>query len=256
MLTRHDISIWLINLPRSGERLAAMQQQLEQLNLKFTVFSAVDGKTQARTLMHTVDENAYERNMGSRLLPGKIGCYHSHIGVWTELLDSNKKAALILEDDIVFHENFLDGLDTALAASNDWDTVRFNCIRAKIPVTQKQLGDYKLNAYIGPFTGNGSYLLKRDVARRLLPNLLPMTRAFDHELNRFYKHNFRQLGLEPFCSHADDGNESTITGTGFSDLEKFKGLRRMPHYWLKAMNYFRRFFWLLRNGYLTSRKTG
>jgi glycosyl transferase family 25 len=38
-------------------------------------------------------------------------------------------------------------------------------------VSQGKLGRYTLNAYIGPFTGNATYLLKKDVAKRLLPGL-------------------------------------------------------------------------------------
>ena len=40
------------------------------------------------------------------------------------------------------------------------------CI-AKWPVTQARLGRYRLNAYVGPFTGNACYLIHREVAARL-----------------------------------------------------------------------------------------
>jgi len=42
--------------------------------------------------------------MGSPLLPGKMGVYASHLGVWTEFLASSHEIALVLEDDVVFHE--------------------------------------------------------------------------------------------------------------------------------------------------------
>jgi len=80
--------------------------------------------------------------------------------------------------------------------------------------------------------------------------MLPITRATDHEINRFFLHNFRLLGLEPFPSHVDDGNVSLITGTGFADVVKFRRWQRLPHYRLKAANYFRRAFWLARKGML------
>ncbi len=64
----------------------------------------------------------------------------------------------------------------------------------------------------------------------------------------------RQLGLEPWASHPDDGGTSTITGTGFALVKKFRWYRRLPHYRLKAANYLRRFWWLLRKGMLTGTK--
>ena len=247
-LGRNDLGIWLINLDRDEERRVAMEAQLHKLGLPYTRFPAIYGKDHIEELSKRVDTSAYARNMGSPILPGKMGCYASHIAVWEAFLASEDKVALILEDDVVFHDDFLDSLDLALAAADHWDTLRFNCIRAKMPISQGRIGPYSLNAYVGPFTGNAAYLLKKDVASRLLPSLWPQTRAFDHELNRFFRHDFRQFGLEPFSSHVDDGNESSITGTGFALVKKFPWYRRLPHYRLKAANYFRRAWWLARTG--------
>lgn len=247
-LTRDDVGIWLINLDRDTERRADMEKQLNTLGLSYTRFSAIYGKDHANELAKRADAVAYARNMGSPIIPGKMGCYASHIAVWEAFIASDYKVALILEDDVVFHEDFLETLDLALAGAAHWDTVRFNCIRAKLPIRQGTLGTYALNAYAGPFTGNATYLLHKGVAERLLPNLWPQTRAFDHELNRFFKHDFRQMGLEPFSSHVDDGDVSSITGANFGLVNKFKWYKRLPYYRLKAANYIRRTWWLMRQG--------
>jgi glycosyl transferase family 25 len=91
-------------------------------------------------------------------------------------------------------------------------------------------------------------MLKKDIAAKLVREIGPQTRALDHELNRFFKHDYRLLGMQPWASHTDDGNVSTITGVGFSSVKKFKWYKRLPHYRLKAANYFRRLFWLVRKG--------
>lgn len=249
-LTRADLGIWLINLDRDTQRRVGMETQLDALGLGYTRFPAIYGKDHAEELSKNADAAAYARNMGSPILPGKMGCYASHIAVWEDFIASRYKVALILEDDVVFHDDFLQSLDAALAGAAHWDTVRFNCIRAKLPVSQGKLGNYRLNAYIGPFTGNATYLLKKDVAKRLLPGLWPQTRAFDHELNRFFKHDFRQMGLEPFSSHVDDGDVSSITGANFGLVNKFDWYKRLPHYSLKMANYFRRAAWLAKKGRL------
>ena len=247
-LRRADLGIWLINLDRDTQRLARMQQQLVAMGLDYTRFAAIDGRAQADELAARVDAAAYARNMGQNVTPGHVGCYASHVAVWEQVAQAPQPVALILEDNVVFHDDFLDSLDAALAGAAAWDTLRFNCIRAKWPVCQGYLGRYRLNAYIGPFTGNVTYLIKRDVAGRLAAGFWPQTRAHDHEMNRFFHHDFRQFGLEPFSSHVDDGGVSTITGTGFDQVRKFAWYRRLPHYRLKAANYLRRAWWLARNG--------
>jgi glycosyl transferase, family 25 len=255
-LTRADIGTWLINLPRDTERRARMEAQLSKFGLPYSLFPAIDGRAEEARLIQRADAVAYARNMGAPILPGKLGVYASHIAVWEAFLATPHKAALVLEDDTVFHDEFVEALDAALLGAEQWDLVRFNCVRAKWPVPQGRLGRWRLNAYVGPFTGNACYLVQRDVASRLLPRLWPQTRALDHELNRFFLHDYRQFGLEPWPSHTDDGGASTITGTNFSAVRKFPPLRRLPHYRLKAANYFRRAAWLLRRGMVPFRAGG
>jgi glycosyl transferase family 25 len=241
-----ELPIWLINLPRDEKRLTAMEAQFAKMGLQWQLFEAVDGKEHEMELLSATDEAAYQRNMGSTLLPGHLGVYASHLAVWDKLVASRHEIALILEDDVVFHDDFLVALASAISVRDHWDIVRFNAIRAKLPISQGTIGSYQLNAYVGPFTGNAAYLIKREVAERLLPGLRRQTRALDHELNRFFVHDFRLYGLEPFASHPDDGNVSTINGVDFGRVRKFKWYRRLPYYRLKAANYFRRFFYLAR----------
>lgn len=247
-LARKDMGLWMISLERAEGRRTQMHDRLTSLGLSYTWFKGVDGAARMAEFSQNYDAEAFARNMGQHIRPGKVGCFQSHIAVWRALLESDHKVALIVEDDIVFHDDFLAALDTGLAAAAHWDTLRFNAIRAKLPVCQGRVGAYHINAYIGPFTGNGAYLITRDVATRLLGGLQVQTRALDHELNRFFFHDFRQRGLEPFASHPDDGGVSTIDGAGFAAVKKLPRRQRLPHYRLKAANYFRRLWYLIRTG--------
>lgn len=245
-----NLGVWLINLPKDVDRRTKMEAQLASMGINATLFEAINGKEQAELLSRRVEATAYAENMGQPLLPGKMGVFASHVGVWETFLDSGKDVALVMEDDVVFHDDFLTAVETALSAPAEWDLIRFNCIRAKFPVTQATKNGYRFNAYIGPFTGNACYLITRDLAAKLVKTVWPQTRAMDHELNRFFLHNYRQIGLEPFSSHPDDGGTSTITGKDFSKVKKPHWSKRLPHYRLKAANYFRRLSWLLTHGML------
>ena len=247
-----DIPVWLINLPRATARREKMQAQLALMGLPYTLFPGVDGRAEEARLLANTDQVAFERNMGRKILIGGLGCYHSHLGVWEAFLASGAPIALVMEDDVVFHDDFLSSVTLALGAAQHWDFLKLNKIRAKMPISQGRIGPYHLNAYLGPNTGTGAYLINRATAAKLLPAMRRVTRATDHEINRFFVHDFRLRGLEPFPSHVDDGNVSLITGTGFADVRKFPWYRRLPHYLLKAQNYLRRFLWLLRRGEIFS----
>lgn len=241
---------WLINLPRAAQRRAKMEAQLAPMGLAYTLFPGVDGRAEEARLLANTDVAAFRRNMGREILIGGIGCYHSHLGVWEAFLATGRPHALVMEDDVVFHDDFLPALRLALRAEAHWDLLKLNRIRAKLPIPQGRIGPYRLMAYLGPNTGTGAYLINRATAAKLLPAMRRVTRATDHEINRFFVHDFRLRGLEPFPSHVDDGGQSLITGAGFADVRKFPWYRRLPHYGLRAGNYGRRFLWLARHGNL------
>ncbi len=224
------LMVLLINLDRSDRRREQMEQRLAALGLPYERIAAVDGKARWPELSSSVDIPAFQRNVGRVLLQGEIGCYHSHLLAWRRLLESDAHTLLVLEDDVVFGHDFLDALEIALAERSRWDLLKLNKIRAKQPVRQAGLGPYALNAYMGPLTGMGAYLISRQAAQRLLPAMLPIRLPIDLELDKVYLHRIRHYGLEPFPSQVNDENQSTITGAAFSGVKKFPWYRRLPNY--------------------------
>lgn len=247
----NELPVWLISLSRARERRMRMQQRLSALGLHYTITDGVDGAQESERLLANTDIAQFERNMGRKILIGGLGCYHSHLLVWEKFLESGQPVALILEDDVIFHDDFLDALRLALSAQAHWDFLKLNKIRAKLPICQGVIGPYRLNAYIGPATGTGAYLINRATAAKLLPAMRRVTRATDHEINRFFVHDFRLRGLEPFPSHMDDGPSLIATAQGgYSTVKKFPPLQRLPNYRIRVSSYFRRIAWLLQHGEL------
>lgn len=244
----HGLMVILINMDRSIQRRQQMEHRLLGLGLVYTRLSAVDGKARWAELSPTVDVYTFQRNVGRDVMQGEIGCYHSHLQAWRALVDSNSHTLLVLEDDVVFGDNFLPALHEALLHRHSWDMLNFNKIRAKQPVQQAQIGPYSLNAYLGPLTGMGAYLISRDTARRLLSSMLPITLPIDLELDRVHRHRIRRYGLEPFPSHVDDGNQSTITGQSFSGVKKYPWYRRLPTFRRRLRDLFSKQIYLLRTG--------
>lgn len=256
-MTQHSfpgLMVILINLDRSIQRRQQMEQRLLALGLAYTRLSAVDGKAQWDTLCSTVDQVAFERHVGRDLMPGEIGCYHSHLQSWQALLQSDCHTLLVLEDDVIFGDDFMSALGEALQHRHRWDMLNLNKIRAKQPVCQAHVGRYSLNAYMGPLTGMGAYLISRDTAGRLLPAMLPIVLPIDLELDRVHRHQFRRLGLEPFPSHVNDENQSTITGQGFAGVKKHPWYRRMPTFKRRLRDLVCKQIYLMQSGQLFPNK--
>lgn len=237
-IAKEELSTWIISLPQSMKRRKRLVAQLSGINLSYKFFKAVDGRSEWFRLRSSVDTPAFERNTGRRVMKGEIGCYHSHLQVWAELVASTSEVGLVLEDDIVFEENFTEALAAALSVTEKWDILKLSRVRAKLPVRQFDISRWRVNAFVGPATGTGAYLIRREIAEQLLPKMLPITRPIDHEIDRSHVHKIRHFGLVPFPSYTDDGAISTITGKNFSKVKKFAKWRRLPNYLLRWQNFF------------------
>jgi glycosyl transferase family 25 len=247
------LMVLLINLPRSTDRRGRMEQRLAALGLAYEVLPAVDGRARWDELKQSVDLRAFQRHAGSDVLPGEIGCFHSHLQAWQRLLASDKDALLVLEDDMVFHDDFLDALRIALRGREHWDMLKLAKIRAKQPVCQGLLGPYRLNACIGAFTGFGAYLIQRETAQRLLPQLLPIRAPIDRELEQVHRHDIRHFGLEPFPAQPRDEGISTITGEHFNQVSRPPLSKRWTKYAEQTRNLWGRLRYLLKRGRLFPR---
>ena len=247
------LMVLLINLPRSADRRTRMEQRLSDIGLAYELLPAVDGRAQWEQLVPSVDVPAFERHVGRDVLPGEVGCYHSHLQAWQRFLASDQQVLLVLEDDMVFHDDFVEALRTALRGRAHWDMLKLAKIRAKQPVCQGLLGPYRLNAYVGAATGFGAYLVQRATAQHLLPALLPVRAPIDRELEQVDRYDIRHFGLEPFPCHPQDEGQSTITGERFSAVKRYPLSRRWTKYAGQASGLLRRVVYLGRRGRLWPR---
>lgn len=86
-----QIPVFVINLDRSPERLAAISERLSRLGLTFERIAAVDGSKILKTKV---------------LGPGASACFMSHIEAAKLILERGLDQACILEDDAIFREDF------------------------------------------------------------------------------------------------------------------------------------------------------
>ena len=130
-----DCVCYLINLDRSVQRLATMQERLIEAGINYQRISAIDGArlSDVEFLRHTGINRYYKP-----IRRGEVGCYLSHLKALRAFLSSDARFALIIEDDGVFQPAFGAVLQEAIAlrdASLDpllcWDVLKLNRSRRR-----------------------------------------------------------------------------------------------------------------------------
>lgn len=93
-----DISYFVINMARDLSRWQQLQARCPA-GIEFTRFDAIDGH-------QVVDKGrGWVQDVG-RLTAPELGCLLSHVGVWQKVLDQDFPLAVVMEDDVMFGDNF------------------------------------------------------------------------------------------------------------------------------------------------------
>ncbi len=117
--------VFVISLPESQGRRAAMTAQMERLGLAFEFIDAVDGRK-----MNILEEPGYDADkriasFGLHLKGGEWGCLLSHKKIYEKIIADNIEEAVIFEDDALIDLRFADVLDTVRSMDMDYDVIRF-----------------------------------------------------------------------------------------------------------------------------------
>ncbi len=225
------IKTYLINLDSATDRLERMKTRLSALNLDFERVSAVVAK-ELQLPIPEFDEKKFKLFVGKKTNKNEIGCFLSHIKTYETFLKSDAEFALVLEDDMVFQEDFPSIVTHIINSNAKWDFVKFNTAKPRrkldISVHDFSIGNnkYAMTANLFPRTKSGAYLINRKAAKSILSNAMPMTVTFDHEMIKFWKHDIRQYSLFPSPT-MEDGSPSIIAAYG-SQRNRFPWYKRIP----------------------------
>lgn len=94
--------VYVLNLDRCPDRLAAVGQQCGEAGLHLDRIAAIDGHELDQIPWHSqYDEARNRREYLGPLSPGEIACFLSHHRAWGTFLETDDAAAVFLEDDVI-----------------------------------------------------------------------------------------------------------------------------------------------------------
>lgn len=110
------IRMHIISLAGSHARRLRMQQQLNDLQIAYEFFDAVDGRALSeRELADVAPKNG--RDYGGMLTPAEIGCALSHLSLIKKMAQSEHDYFCVLEDDVLITADLRKFLDVEFLSS-------------------------------------------------------------------------------------------------------------------------------------------
>ncbi len=232
------MDIYLINLDKRPDRLAAMQSQLAAQGLDFTRIAAVDGTGKA--------EIGYPDDLPGMTKP-EYACYLSHLLAYRALIESGEPRALVLEDDMILSADFAKWLETPEFYGDQNSITRleipFDCCRDRpIRLRRRPAAKAKgctVERVAGPVECTGTYVISRDVAARVVKEHPTPEMAIDVLLlvNRLGEPKIEVLQLDPPKAIQNRFlPRFARTDAAHSDLEGLRGNRFQATYSLPYLS--------------------
>jgi GR25 family glycosyltransferase involved in LPS biosynthesis len=172
---------FIINLSHDTNRKNDMIEKLKKTNIKkFEFFNAINGMTDLSKYDFKVIYNWNDYFLNRPITIGEIGCALSHYNIWKNIVDNNINKALILEDDVIFKNNFNEMLDIIENLEFNYDI--FYLSRKPLNVYFKGMDEIDINDFIVECKSSynlHSYIITYECAKILincnfLNNLLPV----------------------------------------------------------------------------------
>jgi glycosyl transferase family 25 len=189
------LPVFVINLDRSPARLATMVAQLDRLGVPFERISASDGRN-----LSPEDADRNPPSVGRRpLSPGEIGCFGSHRRFWSIVVERNLTAAVVLEDDVILDDRFVEALAGIAARPQASDVIRFMSLTHEPAIAVSEVGLFALEEPISfsRCIGTQGYAIGQVAAIRLLAQTLHWNRPVDDFLDRVWLHDVATFVLSP-----------------------------------------------------------
>lgn len=172
--------IYIISLPKASLRRAKINLMLKRFNISYSFIEGVNGwKLDVDNLKRQgILATSYQPNSFN---PGHLGCYLSHLKVYSEMIKRNHKSAIILEDDVCLKLDFvqrLQHLEKHCPQEYDLIWLGYHSQEYWYKNNHKQDFDSQLCFSKGAL-GTYAYLINSNYAHSLLHNSFPIQKAID-----------------------------------------------------------------------------
>lgn len=194
------MEVLVINLERSPDRKAFMDEQLSRTGLSYSFWVATDGPA-AFDHFERCDERQYLANTGRAIGVGEAACFASHRRLWAHCVATGEPIA-VLEDDARLLPSFAAAVAQAAALLPRFGFIRLQGDGASRRVRSRPLhraGDFTLRYYTSYPFGTMAYAIDPEVARVFLDASRVLTGPVDLFVKQCWVHRQPLFGLSPAC---------------------------------------------------------
>tara|TARA_R100000152_G_C6781539_1_gene216243 strand:- start:5676 stop:6398 length:723 start_codon:yes stop_codon:yes gene_type:complete len=205
--------VYVLHYTKLEERKKNLEGALEHFGIDYefvTDFDQEDLTDQIIEEWYSTNEDDYNRKIdplwGAKQNPfrklnlAEISCTIKHYLCIKKVAENCNERGLILEDDVFFVENFPEVFNHFLSKTpNDWGAIFMGCCaNLRVPQRLRMQGVCAYPKEHPASRGGDSYILKKNVAQKIVSTMKPFNTISDWELAcQLHQHNVKTYWWEP-----------------------------------------------------------
>lgn len=230
----------VVSLQRSAARREFMSRQMAALGLSYEIVEAIDGRALSPEQQAQIDYPTAQRRLKRPLTAGEAACALSHLLVYRKLVEEGTPRAVVLEDDTILEESFVEVLEQV--GRLDEDLVLLNHCHSRTYfwslLRAPRLGAFRLVPFSSTPSSTLAYYLTLSAARTLLRHGTPVSYVTDWPLPIDVA--LRAKGIYPCVARPDSSLGSEMGArplTSSSELLRYLGALTLVPYLRRRERY-------------------
>lgn len=199
--------VYYINLDKSTERKAFMENQFQKLNIPITRISAVYGKELDKKLLKKTKKQHAILAHFPFPNDGEIGICMTHFKLWKFFSEQAEDFSIILEDDALVHEDFFKDLEKLLEEITTKDFLDISGKKGFYSFKRKEL----ITQFLIPPVLMIGQIIGKEAAKKLSKNLSEYYAPIDVMKQDVYKHKVSVFTTKKKYVSSNDKNVGGTT---------------------------------------------
>lgn len=223
-----------INLPKSVERRALVEQQAQKAGITIEMVPAVAGVDLTEEQRALYDARRRASMYTTELTANEQACMHSHLKALRTFLASDADYGVVFEDDVLLSEHFLAGINCLLSRVQGWEVAKLYNEKCRLYDICPPLKDAPLQPVFPkkiPWGAIG-YLYSRAGAEKIVRHLTSFWMGADTMLAKtMLAHRIPVIGVTPnLVTTAFPANEQSDIDAGCHRLQQPRRPRTLRMY--------------------------
>lgn len=195
-----SVRYYYINLEQSVSRRERLERELQSAGVEAERIPAVYGADLSEPELVAYDRKRRHLEYASDLRPAEHGCIHSHMKVLRRFLETDADYAVVLEDDVTLHRDFVRAVRFMIDSVQGWEVVKLDAQRGKLLPVLPPLDGAPVTLVFPEalrFCSAG-YMYSRKAAEYVVGAFSRYWMAFDTQLGYYLmKGNLLTCGVNP-----------------------------------------------------------